>query len=226
MNEVEISKNITQEDILTHADLQKSDLLVKDIVKKGVETFHHHYHIIYVLSKLLDRTFKLYVELGCYLGGSLLLASFAGGPQTKFCAIDTMVCPNQELTLNNNLKKFYSDISNFQLIKSSTNDRKTISLIKDISEKSDGIDILFIDASHTYKDVIYDFQTYFPYVRTGGFCIFDDYQSIPCVKAAVDKLIHDHSNVLNVIGSIPNTVDSHALYSLKGLNNTFIVQKK
>ena len=48
-------------------------------------------------------------------------------------------------------------------------------------------DLIYIDASHDYEDVLRDLESYWPLVRDGGVMIGDDYGDWPGVTRAVDE---------------------------------------
>jgi predicted O-methyltransferase YrrM len=53
----------------------------------------------------------------------------------------------------------------------------------------DDFDMVFVDAMHTYPEVIGDVQRWRPHVRPGGLLVFHDYghDAFPGVKEAVDE---------------------------------------
>jgi hypothetical protein len=91
------------------------------------------------------------------------------------------------------------------------------------------VDILFIDGDHSYDAVLEDFLNYKNLVLQGGYVIFDDYwDSVssagvkPAVDFIVDNLLEDDFEVL---GYLPNTVDSNDYISLQNLSNEFLLRK-
>jgi hypothetical protein len=48
-------------------------------------------------------------------------------------------------------------------------------------------DLIYIDGSHEYEDVISDIDSYLPLVRKGGIFFGDDYYGWPGVAKAVDE---------------------------------------
>lgn len=63
-------------------------------------------------------------------------------------------------------------------------------------------DVLLIDGDHSYDGVKYDFDNYHPYVKKGGYVIFDDYNATewPGVSEFVDKELKQKEN-LQMIGN-------------------------
>jgi predicted O-methyltransferase YrrM len=58
-------------------------------------------------------------------------------------------------------------------------------------------DVLIIDGDHSYAGVKVDFVLYAPFVKRGGYIIFDDYGAAdwPDVKKFVDESVHGHPDV-------------------------------
>jgi predicted O-methyltransferase YrrM/acetyltransferase-like isoleucine patch superfamily enzyme len=216
-----------QADILQHPEFASSNDLVKSISEK-VKTFHHHYHILYVLAKLLGENFKLYVELGTYYGASMITTASAN-PTAQFYGIDILQFPNQHNDIMSNITQYFENTDNFHIIGTHTSNKDTLLKIRNVVYASGGIDLLFIDASHQYKDVVNDYLVYSELVREGGFIVFDDYLDkvySPEVKIAVDFIVNQYDTQYNVIGSIPNAAKAYSDgYPLR-FNNTFILQKK
>jgi hypothetical protein len=64
-------------------------------------------------------------------------------------------------------------------------------------------DIIYIDASHEYKAVLYDLEAYYPLLQSGGLMFGDDYSSgWPGVIKAVDEFSKKKSLKLNINGVI------------------------
>lgn len=194
-----------------------SNELVKDIAK-NVKTFHHHYHILYVLAKHLGAKFNVYVECGCYYGASLILTSLAGNSNTKYYSMDYFNFPNQYETVIESLKKYHNDISNFKLLKGVANCTENIKIIE--NEK---IDILFID---THDSAFSDFNAYSKYVNNGGFIVFDDYEDDPIVKTFVNKIVSRNMSQYHIIGTILNKCNSFSNTLKSRNNNCFVLQKR
>mmetsp|Transcript_12717 Transcript_12717/g.29227 ORF Transcript_12717/g.29227 Transcript_12717/m.29227 type:complete len:593 (+) Transcript_12717:67-1845(+) len=85
------------------------------------------------------------------------------------------------------------------------------------------LDVLYIDGAHDPQSATQDFEYYLPLVCSGGFILVDDYYSvdnppvgIPNYKRvpgedlseAIEKVVEEHSEFLNVIGQLRNTAGS------------------
>lgn len=59
------------------------------------------------------------------------------------------------------------------------------------------IDVLHIDADHTFASVLADCMAWVPKVKKGGFVLFDDFEhpSLPDVAEAVDRYCEKHDNI-------------------------------
>lgn len=63
-------------------------------------------------------------------------------------------------------------------------------------------DLVFLDAMHTYEDVLLDIKRWWPRVRNGGIMAFHDYghHDFPGVKQAVDEVLGVLQNVIVTLG--------------------------
>ena len=125
------------------------------------------------------------LEVGSYMGKSTIcIASTAN----SVIAIDTFRALNDGQKQSNSLTTivpFLENISEFNNI---------ITIIGKSAEisnhiKDDSKDIIFIDGSHTYKDVKDDIKAWKPKLKKGGYMLFHDYSydSIEGVVKAVDE---------------------------------------
>jgi len=192
--------------------------LVKSI-SESVDTFHHHYHILYDIGHLFSDTIN-YVEIGCYAGGSVCL--MLQRPNTNVFSIDMGKPIAKEIVINN-VNKYNIHNNNFRYIKGNSQTPTVVSELK--NNLKGNIDILFIDGGHSYNDVITDFNTYKDLVNKGGYIIFDDYndyQFSPDVKPAVNTIV---SNLVgyDIIGTIKNNLGARPMELKEG--NCFILKK-
>lgn len=191
--------------------------LVKSI-SQTVNTFHHHYHIIYDIASSYEGEIT-YLEIGCYYGGSSCL--MLQRPLTNVIAID-LGSPILMETVLTNVKRLNIHSNSFRYIQGNSHDKNTIDKLGDTP-----IDILFIDGGHSYDDVIKDFTLYEPLIRKNGYIIFDDYNDnaySPEVKTAVDYLQSTSFADYAVIGTFKNILQAHPKEMTEG--NCFVIQKK
>ena len=92
---------------------QKSIDLLGEIVSNGVQTFHHHYHILYDIADSINKKEINYVEIGCYAGGSACL--MLQRKETNVISIDLGEPISEEVVLNN-IKKHNIHKNNFSYI--------------------------------------------------------------------------------------------------------------
>jgi len=149
------------------------------------------YHLFYYGKRIPEG--GTYLELGSFVGGSLLCiyeATKLSGRSVNFIAIDSFVEPigsipslaNKGLTTRDWFDKFTSSIPRLTLIESSTDDAKE--RIKDNS-----VDLMFMDAGHSYEEVTRDLINYWPKLKKDGVLLGHDYRHIsPKVVEAVSDV--------------------------------------
>lgn len=111
---------------------------------------------------------NLYVELGVRTGITISeIAKYA----------------NRAIGIDINLDKINMDLisNNIELIKCSTLD-----YVEKIKHLGEFIDVLFIDADHSCDAVLKDFESYFPFVKSGTGLIFL-YDTHPIKKRLLDR---------------------------------------
>lgn len=63
------------------------------------------------------------------------------------------------------------------------------------------VDVLFIDAGHSYDDVEWDIKKYVPFVKKGGVVLFHDYdETSPGVIRAVDEFVEKAGKHIETFG--------------------------
>ena len=119
----------------------------------------------------------------------------------------------REITTVCNLDKYFAiDIRRpGELVKWISDNKKPIECIikpsieaaKDIEDKS--LDLVFIDADHSYESVLQDIKAWLPKVRKGGILSGHDYDypKFWGVKKAVDELLKNVNLELDADGEVP-----------------------
>lgn len=185
------------------------------------KTFHHHYHILYDIP-FVDKDKPVYLEIGCYAGGSSIL--MLSRPNTTVISIDTGTVIPQSV-VQENVSKCTTN-TNFHYIEANSQIKSTVEKVKQIADK---IDILFIDGDHSYKGSVTDWNLYCTLVKPGGYIIFDDYNCPESlgVKKAVDLITNQKlfPQYYAAIGTIPNTLGARGFADDYKEGNCFIIQK-
>jgi predicted O-methyltransferase YrrM len=202
----------------------QESLSIVENLSKTIQTFHHHYHILYdIANQYYGDKFITYVEIGAYCGGSASLMMYRNN--TKIISIDIGDPIDPRITIdnvesNNKHENFY------RYILGNSQNGSTIDYLKEILD-GDKIDILFIDGDHSYDGIVEDFNNYVDFVNDGGFIVFDDYNDImfsPEVKIAVNDIVSTLDlSKYSVMGSIKNEYSAKPVELLE--NNCFIVRK-
>lgn len=150
------------------------------------------------LVKKVDAVFPkecVFVEIGSYLGRSTCCIAQAL-THHKLISID----PHEGILQQpGGAKSVFPSFRRFKQNITECGVEKKIEIIRSRSEEVewDGrpICFLFIDGWHDYKNVIRDFELFYPYMVPGAEAVFHDYGSphYPGVKKAVDE-IHGKGN--------------------------------
>jgi len=138
------------------------------------------YHLFYYGKRIPEG--GTYLELGSFMGGSLLCiyeATKLSGRSVNFIAIDSFeerlgsfshqTWVDKGLTTEDWFHKFTNSIPRLNLIKCKTDDAKD--KIKDNS-----VDLMFIDAGHSYEQVTKDLINYWPKLKKDGILLGHDYR--------------------------------------------------
>lgn len=223
--------------ILNEVKMSNSFELLNELNNKiQGRKFHDHTHILYDIRTLLGNTEKTYTEIGSYIGSSSSLMLQHKFPTNIVC-IDPLNLPNkhygikdmtQEELLNKNLNSLNLYNRKIEINKYLSNDVNLLNKLNEINFKTD---ILFIDGSHLYQDVINDFLNFYKFVNEDGYILFDDYNDkiySPEVKNAVDKIveiINENNMPFEIIGCLPN-IHSKLIVSNNNESNIFIIKVK
>ena len=164
-----------------------------------------------VLRNVCDITnCKIYAEIGVHNGASMSYA--ASSENVEECiGVDLFEDTighyvHDNLTMSNTLRNInFHKNSNckINLIKGNSNDSNTLQHMNNILTGR-MIDVLFIDADHTYNGVKRDYENYIQFVKINGYIVFDDYSPRwPGVVKFVDSIRNDE-NILDIGGDVQN----------------------
>jgi len=182
--------------------------LVKNI-GLTVSTFHEKHRALFDIARTFGEKAITYAEIGCYAGASACLMMHR--KNTRIISIDIGTPVKKELA-EKNIARFNLHKNPYNYIQGDSTSLKTIKAVREMA--CEGIDILFIDGSHRFNNVLLDFINYNQMVSRGGYIVFDDYDDhafSPEVKPAVDYLCDRFINSFEVLNRVPNE---------------FIIQKK
>ena len=202
----------------------KESLDIVEKISKTVNTFHHHYHILYdIANQYYGEESINYIEIGAYAGGSASLMMHR--KNTKIISIDIgQPIEPVNAIFNVNANNFYGN--SYTYIHGDSSKQSTINQLEELLSDAK-IDILFIDGDHGYNSVIRDFNNYVDFVNDGGFIIFDDYNDniySPEVKLAVNDIISKLDlSKYSIIGSVENVHCASPKEMTQ--NNCFILRK-
>jgi predicted O-methyltransferase YrrM len=157
------------------------------------------------------------VELGSWTGGGILLMAPYLIHDQSYHAVDTF---NAEHMPDRYVQEYLKGRKHLDVFKANIAPLKNkvvihqglTTAIAATWPKAQVIDLLFIDADHSYKGVSSDWRNWSPFVRKGGLIVFHDYYSDvkkfghPGVRRFVDGLIAD-KKIINLY-----TVEGMAWY--------------
>lgn len=197
------------------------EILKKIHERMDVGFFHQHVHILYDLRSMIEKDLVNYLEIGVF-GGATSSLMLSHPKKTKVVGVE--INPQEKFKTFIESNNIFDN--EFYYIGGNSRHHQTVNKIKEMIPQ---VDILFIDGDHSYDAVLEDFLNYKNLVLQGGYVIFDDYwDSVssagvkPAVDFIVDNLLGDDFEVL---GYLPNTVDSNDYISLQNLSNEFLLRK-
>ena len=219
---------LTPDLILGHAQYQTSLQLVQQMAEKHhIKTFHHHFHLLLPLAELIGA--ETYLEVGSYQGASLALVSHGTKIKTLIAVDPCQSQPDQANVIRHNVKTVQSARASTAQLHVFPVSSRSPDALNFLKGNKLTIDLLFLDGSKTFGDIIQDFRDYEPLVRPGGVIVFDDYNDHVFsaeVKSAVDWCL-DCKPSLQRIGCLPNQSHAFAYHvaAREETNGCFIVQK-
>lgn len=138
-----------------------------------------------------------FIEIGSWKGKStafMAVEIINSNKKIKFDCIDTWLGSDEDAhtkdnyVQNNSLYELF--ISNIEPVKHIINPIRATSAEASTYYSDNSVDIVFIDACHTYECVKKDIQLWFPKVKNGGILSGHDYTSSwPGVVLAVDGVL-------------------------------------
>jgi predicted O-methyltransferase YrrM len=175
----------------------------KDFIKKSKEpktvkelvdfAFNYHYFKVNIvpgqtpeeitefIELLKNRKPKKIMEIGTSRGGTLFLLTRAAAPDAKIISVSYQVekiyvmCEKQWAKL---IKVFPREKQDLHIVNGNSHNKATFLEAKKLL-KNDKLDVLFIDADHTYSGVKTDYTMYSSLVKKGGIIAFHDISGSP-----------------------------------------------
>lgn len=167
-------------------------------------SFHDHVKLLgYLVGELYNQEGDI-VEIGVWKGKSLALMERLSDKNCQIIGIDPCEIQGQQDELNYFKSKIYSRchvIVNYS--------HTAMPILLGMTRK---IKLFHIDGGHMAINVWLDFMLYNPFVISGGFIVFDDYndyQHSPEVKVAVDEMqamgLFSNFDVIGVVDEFKNS---------------------
>jgi cephalosporin hydroxylase len=131
--------------------------------------------IMTLLTRLGKRPPRRVVELGTARGGTLFLFTRVAGPDATFVSVDMEEGPfggGYPRTHSPLLKSFARGHQTIHLVRGDTHSPVTMERVRQAA--GGPVDLLFIDADHTYDGVRADYEMYAPLVVSGGLIALHD----------------------------------------------------
>ena len=133
-----------------------------------------------------------FVEIGCWRGTStcfMAVEIINSGKQITFDCVDLWDYSGEEYERDDlfpEKKKVYENfLTNIKPVKQVVRHHKMDSVEASKLFKDGSLDFIYIDASHSFVNVVFDLWAWYPKLRWGGLIAGHDYD-FPEVKAAVD----------------------------------------
>jgi predicted O-methyltransferase YrrM len=160
--------------------------------------------------ELLDKVPEggIFVELGAYKGKStsfIVTEINNRDKNIKFHTIDTFEGDsgsNDETEVNAYRNVIVSNMYE-EFNKNTEHLKEYFNVIVGKSDESskffedDSVDVIFIDAGHSYESVIQDIKSWLPKIKNGGIMSGHDYNSWPGVKMAVNEIFNKIDKIDN-----------------------------
>ena len=120
------------------------------------------------------------LEVGSARGGSLYILAGICAPKARIVGVDEGLRKNSG-GLNAVKDQLIKDGFDTSIIFGNSGDVETSTQVGSALPDGEQFDFLHIDASHVYKSVKIDFDTYKTFVRSGGWIMFHDikFQGVP-----------------------------------------------
>lgn len=148
------------------------------------------------LETVKGRAIQTVLEIGTAHGGNLFLLTKIASSNAKIVSIDL---PNGDYGGGYFARKqaiyhkFATGSQKMFLIRDDSHKESTVGRVQEIIQ--DGkIDLLFIDADHSYEGVKSDFEMYSPLVKKGGLIAFHDIANDPDATYGVNKFWNEIKN--------------------------------
>lgn len=146
---------------------------------------HFHEHTCFLRTLVEGKRQVQYLEIGTYTGSSARLmcehpSLFA--TLVDPCDLSRWSLP-QEKIIHNTLEGMY----NYRLVRGYSNDEEIQRIFRDRM-----YDLVFVDGSHVYEDVLSDILLGMACLKPGGIMVIDDYhdqQHCPDVRRAVEDMV-------------------------------------
>ena len=153
---------------------------------------------IEIIKTIKQNNYKNFIEIGVWFGNNIL-AIAKELPNILCYGIDPYSSGSYEKEMKNLDDKYilldnYSEQIYNSVLKSSKN-YNNVKIIRENSKNAsylfqdETIDLIFIDANHSYEEVKNDILYWLPKVRQGGCISGHDYNYFKTVKQAVDELL-------------------------------------
>lgn len=158
-----------------------------------IQDYYEFMSLLGILDGLKPETI---LEIGSGQGGSILMFTRVLSPEGLIIGVDNDYA-SWRIAL---YKSFATGDQSVRLVKGDSHDLRTLRQVEKMLDHR-RVDMLFIDADHTYEGVSKDFEIYSPLVRRGGIVAFhdivDDTCEVPQFWKQVKKL-YAHREFVNI----------------------------
>ena len=137
----------------------------------------------------IDKVFNDYLEVGVLYGGTLC-SLYNSGFKGMAYGLDIFkgYYGDKRHTTSEHMQKVMDNTEEYGgipfLYECNTQKVSTEQIAKDINNPK--LDVLYVDGDHSYKGAISDYNKLFPFLRSGGMLIMDNYEMKDVQKAVKD----------------------------------------
>lgn len=156
-----------------------------------------------IITDMCDLENKIICEIGV-MNGQWAQKMYACNPKEMYL-IDCWKSQDKILYKDKNNKSNEINEVRYNTVINLFRDNRNVTIIRKMSEdavndfEDEFFDFIYIDANHSYKNVLQDLNIWYPKIKINGWCSGHDLNTQHGVKDAVIKFTNDHDLKFNCL---------------------------